>query len=209
MKNRAGMLSVLLVTFLLAVTAMGVTVYETVSPSGNKSGAWDVNILADDVHFRCGGIITNVVMSLAIRGTNSCRVWIFDGFLRDAIYSAPFTHVPSSSSLDFQEYSFPMRVSVPKDIYIGFSAEGDGWGGSNLTDHAENDSTVASGIATNAGIYWWGAVAGGQLNQGANFGSGDYFNLNVQMLQPEITDVVVTNGTASHYQYLRARNVYC
>lgn len=194
MKNLATPLSIaLLLGVLMNATVKGVTVYETAALSGNKAGAWDMNILADDVHFRSGGIITNVVMSLAIKGTNSCRFWVFDGLVRDAIYSVSFTNIPSSWSGGFEEYSFPIRVGVPKDIYVGFSAQGDGWG-ENLTDNAENDSLVSSGIGTNAGVYWWGAVAGGQLNGGGDLGSGDYFKLRVEMAQPEITDVLMTNG---------------
>ena len=46
----------------------------------------------------------------------------------------------------------------------------------------------------NAGIYWWGSVESGQLSFGKDFLSGDYFKIRVDMLQPEIIDVVVTNG---------------
>jgi len=176
-----------------------VTVYETVTTNDLRSGVWDVNILADDVHFRSGGIITNVEMSLAINGNQECRLWIFDGLVKDALYSVEFANTHSSYSFDFVKYSFEMRLSVPEDIYIGFSCQGDGWMGSTdpWTDYSENMGVVTNGIAKNAGIYWYGPASGGQLNQGYHAGSGDYFKLRVDMIQPEIIDCAITNGTVS------------
>lgn len=191
--NNRGSIFIVLLGCVAAVAAMGVTVYETGPTNGLKSGAWDMNILADDVHLRCGGIITNVMMLLSIKSTQTCSFWIFDGFGEDAIYSVPFTNTRSSWSGDFHEYNFPMHLSVPPDIYVGFSATNGGWGDLN-TDNSANAMVVSNGIAANPGVYWWGRISDGRLNQGANFGSGDYFKLRIDMLQPEISGLSVSNG---------------
>ncbi|QBG46426.1 hypothetical protein EGM51_03070 [Verrucomicrobia bacterium S94] len=180
-----------------ALTAGSIPVYETTDSEAEYGGAWDINIFADDVHFHHGGIITNVTLFLSIKGTNqNCRLWIFDNVVSDAIYTTTFSNTPSSSPTDFRAYHFPMRLSVPKDIYIGFSAEGDGWD-EQLLDSAELAPTITRGTASGAGFYWWGPVENSQLNQGGNFNSGDYFKLRVDMLQPEITSFTATNHIAA------------
>lgn len=188
----------LLSLLVICVSSNAVTVYETVAPTDLMGGGWDVNIFADDVHFHHGGIITNVVMNLAIKGDQQCRLWIFDGLTRAPIYSTSFTNRPTEWGR-FVEYNFPLHLDVPKDIYIGFSAQGDGWtvGETDLIDFSDNATNVASGIAKTPGVYWWGSLAGGILDQSGNFGSDDYFRLRVDMLQPVINDFIVTNNTAA------------
>lgn len=196
MKRISALIIILFITTSISVEAKGVTVYETVNSLSEYGGAWDANIFADDVHFHHGGIITNVMMKLAIKGNQqNCRFWIFDRLGSDAIYSVPFSNAPSSNQTDFLEYNFPMQLSVPKDIYIGFSAEGDGWD-AELMDCAELAPTVSNGVANGEGFYWWGTAEEGQLIQGANFNSGDYFRLKVDMLQPAITTFAVRNNDA-------------
>jgi hypothetical protein len=159
------------------------------------AGGWDVNIFADDVHFHHGGIITNIEMHLAIRGNQQCTLWIFEDLGQEPLYTTAFTNIPSDWA-KFKTYQFPLYLDVPKDLYIGFSAQGNGWN-QELTDFSDNATNNSSGIAFTPGSYWWGPVSGRQLIDGGVYQSFDHFRLKIDMLQPDISDFSVSSTTCT------------
>ena len=133
-------------------------------------GAWDVNILADDVHFETAAIISKIRIRLAIKGTQTCTLWVFDALHSAPIHTVTFTNGIATNQHDVSTYDFPMHLQVPRDVYVGFSAQGDGWT-NTLSDYWSRGSVVNQGVAGTAGQYYYGPVAGGQLT--ASYNSGD------------------------------------
>lgn len=142
------------------------TIYQVPVERIDVIGAWDANILADDVHFGVPSIISEIRIPLAIAGEQECTLWIFDALNSPPIHTVSFTNVPSSSpSNDFHEYVFEMDLQVPRSIYVGFSAQGGGWG-ENDTDYWECGTGVTTGVPGDAGLFYFGSVAGGELTSG-------------------------------------------
>ena len=186
MRNQSTGLLSIITAILIPTVSMAITTYETVDATDLMAGGWDINIFADDVHFHHGGIITNIEMHLAIRGNQQCKLWIFDDLGKDPIYTTAFTNIPSGWA-QFKTYQFPLHLDVPKDIYVGFSAQGDGWNGERV-DFSDNATNVTSGLITTPGSYWWGSISGGQLVDGGVYTSYDHFRMKVDMIPPMITD---------------------
>jgi hypothetical protein len=138
------------------------SIYEVPEVPGEVVGAWDVNILADDVHFETAAILRMVRLRLAIAGEQECKVWIFDSMGSPALHVQGFTNVPATNQFDVSTYDVEMRVQVPKDIYVGFSAQGDGWNATD-SDFWSRGNVVNRGVAGTAGQYYYGLVEGGQL----------------------------------------------
>jgi hypothetical protein len=169
------------------------SIYEVPENHGDVVGAWDVNILADDVHFETASIISQIRMRLAIAGAQTCKLWLFAATNSLPIHTVSFTNVPATNQYDVSTYDFDMQVQVPKDIYVGFSAQGDGWT-ANAVDYWSRGSVVNRGVAGTAGQYYYGSVAGEKLT--AIFPSGDSSFGCVQILSApaSIDDVAVVTG---------------
>ena len=171
-----------------------VRVYEATSSGLWRHGAFDTNILADDIQMDHGGILTNVTMALTIKGNQDCRFWIFDGLNRPPIYSVAFTNIPSDYT-QILVYDFPMHLDVPSKIYVGFSAEGDGRvdEGHPGVDYSMSSEDVRVGQPSSPGFYWYGSISGGVLDHGINLGKNDFFWMRVDMIRPEISSFEIAN----------------
>ena len=143
-------------------TSVRASIYEVPEIAKEVVGAWDVNILADDVHFKTAAIISKVRIRLAIAGEQTCKLWIFDALNSAPLHTVLFTNVPATSEYDVSTYDFDMQVQVPKDIYVGFSAQGDGWTASAV-DYWSWGTVVNQGVAGTAGQYYYGPVTGEKL----------------------------------------------
>jgi len=150
-----------LAVWILTAAAAGAAIYEVPENNDNFVGARDANILADDVHFETASIVKLVRIRLAIRGTQTCKLWLFDALNSPALHVATFTNVPATDGTDVSTYDFPMHLQVPKDIYVGFSAQGDGW--TNGADYWSLGDAVNAGVAGTPGGYYYGTVVGEQL----------------------------------------------
>ena len=154
--------------------ARAAVVYQVQEMPGEVVGAWDVNILADDVHFAAPTILSQVRIRLAIAGAQECKLWLFDGLNRPPLHVATFTNVPAASPYDVSTYDFDMDVQVPRDLYVGFSAQGGGWT-NTLSDYWSRGTNLVVGVAGTPGQYYYGPVSGGQLTtayaaDGVSFG---------------------------------------
>ena len=141
--------------------ASGAVIYEVPENTGNFVGARDVNIMADDVHFATASIVKLVRIRLAIRGTQTCKLWLFDALNSPPIHVAEFPNVPATNGTNVSTYDVPMHVQVPKDVYVGFSAQGDGW--TNGADFWSQGNAVTTGVAGTSGEFYYGPVIGEQL----------------------------------------------
>lgn len=150
---------------------VGATIYEVPEKANVVVGAWDANILADDVHFKTASIIRQIRMRLAIRNSQTCTLWIFDGLNRAPLHAVAFTNSPATNQFDVSTCDFDLNLQVPKDIYVGFSAQGDGWGDNN-SDYWSWGSVATQGVAGTAGEFYYGPAAGGQITTAYNAGSG-------------------------------------
>ena len=168
-------------------------IYEVPENSGNLVGAWDANIMADDVHFASAAILSKVRIRLAIAGVQTCRLWLFDALASPPIYTAAFTNVPAGVETAVSTYDFDMEVLVPKDIYVGFSAQGGGWGG-NAVDYWSSGVNIVEGSAGTAGQYYYGSVAGGQLTTAYNSGDASFGCLQILSAPVNIDAVSVATG---------------
>ena len=162
---------ILLAGLAAALPVRADVIYEVPEATNKVAGAWDVNILADDVHFSAPSVIRQVRLRLAIAGTQTCRLWIFTMLNSPPIYTAVFTNVPASSEYNVSTYDFDMQLQVPRDIYVGFSAQGGGWNAPTNTDYWTRGYTVSRGVAGTPGVYYYGLVSGGQLT--ASYSAGD------------------------------------
>lgn len=153
------------------VDARGAAIYEVPEVANEVVGAWDVNILADDVHFAHASVLRQVRIRLAIAGVQACKLWIFDGLNREALHTVVFTNQPATGTFHMSTYDFDMQLQVPKDIYVGFSAQGGGWGGA-ASDYWSWGSVVTQGVAGTVGEYYYGPVSGGQLTTVFPTGNG-------------------------------------
>lgn len=151
----------------------GAVIYEVPEDSGEVVGAWDVNILADDVHFETTSIIHMVRMRLAIAGVQTCQLWLFTTLNSPPIYVATFTNRPATNQFDVSTYDFPMQVLVPRDIYIGFSAQAGGWS-VNGVDYWSRGTTVSQGVAGTPGQYYYGPVSGERLTASYSPADGSF-----------------------------------
>lgn len=163
----------LLVLALGSRCAAGEQVIYQVPENGDKIvGARDENIMADDVHFGTASIVNLVRIRLAIRGTQTCKLWLFEALNSPPLHVAEFTNVPAANERDMSTYDVPMSVQVPKDVFVGFSAQGDGW--TNKADFWSQGDVVHIGVAGTPGIHYYGPVTGEQLTAGFNIGSPTY-----------------------------------
>ncbi len=153
-------------------TAKAQVIYQVPENGDKIVGARDENIMADDIHFGTASIIRLVRIRLAIRGTQTCKLWLFDALNSPPLHAAAFTNVPAANERDMSTYDMPMLVQVPQDVYVGFSAQGDGW--TNKADFWSQGATVDVGVADNPGIHYYGPVTGEQLTASFNIGSPTY-----------------------------------
>ena len=192
MTSRSVLPLAALVASFLAAPARA-SIYEVPETPGEVVGAWDVNILADDVHFETAAIVNMIRMRLAIKGNQACMLWVFDALNRPPIYTVAFTNVPAAGPFDVSTYDFSMHRQVPRDVYVGFSAQGDGWT-NTLSDYWSWGSVVTQGIAGTAGQYHYGTVAGGQLTTSYNAGNGSYGCMQILAEPARIDGVEMATG---------------
>ena len=170
-----------------------VDLYEVPENASKLVGARDVNILADDIHFETAAIISKIRIRLAIAGVQTCQLWLFDALGSPAIHTVTFTNEPATTNTDVSTYDFDMHVQVPKDIYIGFSAQGDGWT-ANAVDYWSLGTGVNPGVAGTAGQYYFGPVAGGQITTAYNTGDSTFGCLQILSEPVRITGMVLATG---------------
>ena len=168
-------------------------IYEVPEDLSDLVGARDVNILADDVHFETASIISKIRIRLAIAGVQTCKLWVFDALGSPPIHAVTFTNVPASTNTDVRTYDFDMHVQVPKDIYVGFSAQGDGWT-ANAVDYWSMGSVIVHGAAGTAGQYYYGPVTGEQITTTFNSGDSSYGCLQILAEPVRIAGVNVLTG---------------
>ena len=80
--------------------AAGATIYEVPENYDKFVGARDENIMADDVHFETAAILKQVRIRLAIRGSQTCKIWLFDALSSPPLHVAEFTNVPATNATD-------------------------------------------------------------------------------------------------------------
>lgn len=163
MKNRLAVARVAWLLITAPAASHGAVIYGVPEASGNAVGARDVNIMADDIHFATAAVINRINMRLAIKGTQTCQLWIFDGLNKAPLHTMSFTNMSAGSTDDPSTYNFDMELLVPKDIYVGFSAQGDGWLGTTNVDYWSLGTDVPVGVAGTPGRYYYGPVADGKL----------------------------------------------
>lgn len=173
--------------------ARGESIYEVPEVANEVVGAWDVNILADDVHFAHASVLRQVRMRLAIAGVQTCKLWIFDGLNRDPLHTVVFTNQPATNQFHTSTYDFNMQVQVPKDIYVGFSAQGGGWGGT-ASDYWSWGIVANRGVAGTVGEYYYGPVSGGQLTTVFPTGNGALGCLQVLSEPVRIESLALATG---------------
>ena len=86
--------------------------YEVPGDPDEVVGAWDVNIMADDVHFQTPSIIREIRMPMSIAGVQTCQLWIFDSMNSAPIHTQAFDNVISVDEFDLHTYVFDMQVQV-------------------------------------------------------------------------------------------------
>ena len=164
--------------------------------SGFDLGAFDTNVMADDVQLRAPARLSRIELPLCIASNQNCTLWIFTELNATPLLSIPFVNTPSSYRGQFVTHEFLLKSDVPREFYIGFSAQGEGW-----TD--DNSDFVATGPALTAGVagtfneFYYGAVSGGQLT--SSFTPADELGHMIVRLygtyrQPELNAMVRTNG---------------
>lgn len=166
-------------------------IYDVDESSGQAIGAYDINILADDAHLPRPAVITRVDILLSVKGQQDCRLWIFGSLQQDALCAIAFTNRAAANQNDFSYYSVSLSQEVPKDFYVGFSAQGDGWG-ANLSDSTLGGTNVLSGVASNRNVFYYGPVAGGQLTKSyAPATDAGYFTMSIsgRLLVPAVGGV--------------------
>lgn len=173
--------------------SLGGVIYEASENPSNVVGAFDVNILADDVHFETASILSKIRVRLAIAGAQTCKLWIFDATNSLPLQVVPFTNVPAGTTYDVSTYDFDLQLQVPKDIYVGFSAQGDGWA-ATLSDYWSRGTHVYAGVPGSAGQYFYGPVAGEKLTASYNSGDSSYGTLQIVSEPARITGVAVASG---------------
>ena len=173
--------------------ARAAVVYQVQEMPGEVVGAWDVNILADDVHFAAPTILSQVRIRLAIAGAQECKLWLFDGLNRPPLHVATFTNVPAASPYDVSTYDFDMDVQVPRDLYVGFSAQGDGWT-NTWSDYWSRGTNRVVGAAGTPGQYYYGPVSGGQLTTAYAAGDVSFGCLQIHAVPARIDAVAVATG---------------
>ena len=182
-----------LAVWILTVAAAGAAIYEVPEYRDHLVGARDVNILADDVHFETAAVVSMVRLRLAIAGQQTCQVWLFAATNAAPLYVAAFTNAPATNEFGVSTYDFPMHVQVPKDVYVGFSAQGDGWT-VNDTDYWSQGTNVHVGVAGSAGRYYYGPVADAQLTASYDAGDGTYGCMQVLSEPVRIDAAAVATG---------------
>lgn len=186
-------LSVVLIFTLCAAVGAADAVYHIVDHDGEFVGAWDVNMLADDVHFEVPSIIREIRMPMAIAGLQTCTLWIFDNTNSPPLYTAAFSNQLATTNSDSTVYVFEMNLQVPKDIYLGFSAQGDGWGLTE-SDYWGRGYIVRQGIPGTAGEYYYGPVSGGQLTTSYASGDASFGALEILSQPVQITSLESVTG---------------
>lgn len=172
--------------------AAGATIYEVPENYDKFVGARDENIMADDVHFETAAILKQVRIRLAIRGSQTCKIWLFDALSSPPLHVAEFTNVPATNATDVSTYDVPLHVQVPKDLYVGFSAQGDGW--TNGADFWSQGDVVYAGVAGTLGDHYYGPVTGGQLVATFNVGAATFGCLQILSEPVRIESVAAETG---------------
>ncbi|HNR94731.1 MAG TPA: hypothetical protein PKM67_10255 [Kiritimatiellia bacterium] len=168
-----------LLLILIPLGAAAETVYLTDNSSSFDLGVFDVNILADDIHLEHASIITNISTLMAIAGVQECGLWVFDSLNAAPLLYHSFTNITSLTDADMRLYSFSMNLPVPKDFFVGFSAQGDGWNANN-SDIIKGATNVLLGVSSNSRTYYYGAVAGGQLTTEYPVANPAFFTIQIK-----------------------------
>lgn len=156
---------VFLLVALFVSVAEARTVYEVpVDPTANVLGVQDANIVVCRVEFDGPTILSRIEIPLAIRGEQTCTLWLFHQLNQPAVAQIPFTNVSAGGTFDFTTYTFELDLQVPRVLYVGVSAQGDGWG-ANLADYWECGTVAVAGTPDTLGTFYWGPVVGGQVSQ--------------------------------------------
>jgi len=195
MKSRLQLCGLAAAVLALALPAPGLggSIYEVPELEGEVVGAWDVNIMADDVHFETAAVIRQVRLRLAVAGSQTCRLWIFDALNQPPLHTAVFSNVPALDQYDVTTYDIDLDLQVPRDIYVGFSAVGDGWNTTD-SDYWSRGNVANRGVPGTAGEYYYGAVAGGQLTTAYSSGDSSYGCMQI-LAEPAAIDAVhLTTG---------------
>lgn len=182
----------IMLMILISLGAAAETVYLTDNRSSYDLGVYDVNILADDIHLEHASIITNIATLLAVAGVQECGLWIFDSLNSPPLLHVPFTNVTSLTDADLRPYSFSMNLPVPKDIFVGFSAQGDGWNANN-SDVIKGATNVMIGISSNSRTYYFGSVAGGQLTTEYPVDNPAFFTIQIKEAPLRISAIDTVN----------------
>lgn len=164
--------ALLLAVFCSLHPAAAQVIYQVRETGDKIVGARDENIMADDVHFGTASIVSLVRIRLAIQGTQTCKLWLFDALNDPPLHVVSFTNVAAANERDMSTYDVPMQVQVPKDVYVGFSAQGAGW--TNKADFWSQGAAVDVGVAGSPAIHYYGPVTGEQLTASFNIGSPTY-----------------------------------
>jgi len=85
--SRRGALSCALLTCLCAETLVTAALYEVSGECGKVVGAWDANILSDNVHFEVPSLLREIRMPMAITGVQTCQLWGFEAMSRTPIHT--------------------------------------------------------------------------------------------------------------------------
>lgn len=138
---------------------LGEIIYETSGEGSSPVGAFDVNILAEDISLLTSGIsmISGVELSLAIDGDQEVKLWFFDEFNAPAIHVEDLGILNTDGVSTMFQFELGAPIAVPQNLYIGVSIQGN-----DATDWIKTASEVVIGAGT-PGTYFYGSIAGGIL----------------------------------------------
>jgi len=139
---------------------IGEIIYETSGESsGGPVGAFDVNILAEDITLSQAGIsqIAGVELTLAIAGEQEVKLWFFEEFNAPAIHVEDLGLMNTDGEYTTFLFELGAPVAVPQNFYFGFSVQGNG-----ESDWIQTAAEVVVGAGT-PGTYFYGPIAGGML----------------------------------------------
>lgn len=139
---------------------LGEIIYETSGDApGGPVGAFDVNILAEDISLSHSGInlISGVELNLAIAGDQEVKLWFFEEFNAPAIHVEDLGILNTDGEYIIFQFELEAPIAVPQNLYIGVSIQGNG-----ESDWIKTATDVEIGAGT-PGTYFYGPIAGGML----------------------------------------------
>lgn len=138
---------------------LGEIIYETTGDGVSPVGAFDVNILAEDITLLHPGInvISGVELSLRIDGDQEVKLWFFDELDAPALHVEDLGIMNTDGVSTLFQFELAAPIAVPQNIYFGVSIQGN-----DATDWIETATEVVIGAGT-PGTYFYGSIAGGML----------------------------------------------